>query len=74
MKVLIISQYFWPENFRINDLATGLEERGHGVTVLAGLPKYTQGSFFDGYGITGPYTEDMDGVRVVRVAMVPRGH
>ena len=28
MKILIVSQYFWPENFRINDLATEFAARG----------------------------------------------
>ena len=50
MKVLIISQYFWPEGFRINDLALGLRDRGHEVTVLAGKPNYPAGAFFPGYG------------------------
>lgn len=50
MHILIVSQYFWPENFRINDLALGLQERGHQVTVLTGIPNYPNGSVFDGYG------------------------
>jgi glycosyltransferase involved in cell wall biosynthesis len=73
LNILIVTQYFWPENFRINDLAAGLQARGHKVTVLTGLPNYPQGSFYDGYGIKGPYTENMNGVRVVRVPLVPRG-
>jgi glycosyltransferase involved in cell wall biosynthesis len=73
LNILIVTQYFWPENFRINDLASGLHVRGHRVTVLAGLPNYPQGTFYPGYGIKGPYTEDMNGVRVVRVPVVPRG-
>ena len=73
MKFLIISQYFWPENFRINDLALGLKERGHEVTVITGMPNYPKGKFFDGYGYGGPYTETMEGIRIVRVPMVPRG-
>ena len=38
MKVLIVSQFFWPENFRINDLAKELNQRDHEVTVLTGIP------------------------------------
>src|SRR5262245_35252159 len=34
LKILIVTQYFWPESFRINDLALGLRDRGHDVTVL----------------------------------------
>jgi hypothetical protein len=46
MRLLIVSQYFWPENFRINDLANELANRGHEVTVLSGLPNYPGGSVF----------------------------
>jgi hypothetical protein len=51
MKILIVSQYFWPENFRINDLAEALKTRGHEVTVLTGIPNYPAGQFFEGYGL-----------------------
>jgi glycosyltransferase involved in cell wall biosynthesis len=49
MKILIISQYFWPENFRINDVCLGLKERGHNITVLTGKPNYPKGDYFEGY-------------------------
>lgn len=74
MKVLIVSQYFWPENFRINDLAVGLVERGHEVTVLTGIPNYPQGRFFSGYGFFKKMREEYKGVRIFRVPLVPRGN
>lgn len=73
MRILIVSQYFRPEEFRINDLASGLVERGHAVTVLTGIPNYPSGRYFPGYGVLGPRREEMDGVRVVRVPLTPRG-
>lgn len=73
MRVLIVSQYFWPENFRINDLALGLLERGHEVTVFTGKPNYPEGRFFPGYGFFGRAHEDFRGVRVIRVPLIPRG-
>lgn len=73
MKILIVSQYFRPENFRINDVAEGLAERGHEVTVLTGMPNYTTGRFAPGYGWFGPYSESFGAVRVVRVPLLPRG-
>lgn len=73
MKVLIISQYFWPENFRINDLAQGLCQLGHRVTVLTGQPNYPGGRFFPGYGFFKKPEEDYCGMRVVRVPLLPRG-
>lgn len=73
LHILIISQYFWPENFRINDLAVGLVERGHRVTVLTGQPNYPTGRFFQGYGYFSPIHENYLGVNIVRVPLLPRG-
>ena len=49
MRVLVISQYYWPESFRINDLTEDLVRRGHQVTVLTGVPNYPSGSIFPEY-------------------------
>jgi len=73
MKLLVVSQYFWPENFRINDLAREFKRRGHDVTVLTGLPNYPAGTFSSGYGLSGPYRECYEGVDVIRCPLFPRG-
>lgn len=73
MKLLVVSQYFWPENFRINDLVADMVGRGHEVTVLTGQPNYPSGRFFPGYGWTHFHTDSYQGARVVRVPLVPRG-
>lgn len=73
MNVLVVSQYFWPEVFRINDLVEGLIERGHEVTVLTGKPNYPDGSFFPGYGFFGPMRQKYKGASVLRVPLVARG-
>ena len=73
MKILIVTQYFWPEDFRINDLALGLAARGHEVTVFTGKPNYPGGRFFAGYGFFGRAREEWSGVTVVRVPLTPRG-
>ena len=73
MRVLIVTQYFWPENFRINDLAQGLAKIGHDVTVLTGQPNYPSGRFYNGYGFFGHRHDVYEGLRVVRVPLVPRG-
>jgi glycosyltransferase involved in cell wall biosynthesis len=74
MKVLIVTQYFYPENFRVNDLAAWLVERRHEVTVLTGIPNYPSGRCFSGYGIFQRRTEMWNGVFIVRVPQVPRGN
>jgi len=73
MNVLLVTQYFWPENFRINDLAQGLRNRGHQVTVYTGKPNYPGGRFFPGYGLFERGNDAFGGVRVIRVPLIPRG-
>lgn len=73
MRILVVSQYFRPENFRLNDVVEGLHARGHAVTVLTGLPNYPSGQFFSGYGWGGPWRETLGGAEVVRVPLIPRG-
>jgi colanic acid biosynthesis glycosyl transferase WcaI len=73
MNILMISQYFWPENFGINDLAKGLRKKGHQITVLTGMPNYPEGRFFAGYRALSIRKDDYNGVQIVRVPMVPKG-
>jgi len=72
MNILIVTQYFWPENFRVNELVAGLVTRGHAVTVLTGQPNYPSGSFYPGYGWRGPRSEEAFGARIMRVPMAAR--
>jgi colanic acid biosynthesis glycosyl transferase WcaI len=73
MKILIVTQYFWPENFRINDLAEGLRDRGHQVSVLTGKPNYPSGTFLSGYGFLKRNKDSYKGLAVIRVPVIPRG-
>ncbi len=73
MKILVFSQYFYPENFRINTLCRELVYRGHEVTVVTGFPQYPLGQIFEGYGFDIPYEKTWNGVRIVRVKVHPRG-
>lgn len=73
MRILIVSQYYWPENFLINDLASLLAKAGLEVTVLTGKPNYPGGEFFDGYRAWGVRREVHDGVSIVRVPIARRG-
>jgi glycosyltransferase involved in cell wall biosynthesis len=73
MKILIVTQYFWPENFRVNDLAVDLAKRGHEITVLTGKPNYPGGNFFKGYSMFGNSVEYWNGIKIYRSALIPRG-
>lgn len=73
LNILIISQYFWPENFRINDLVQELVERGHAVTVLTGLPNYPSGHVFEDYQRAPETFNSYKGASIVRVPLLSRG-
>jgi glycosyltransferase involved in cell wall biosynthesis len=73
MKVLVLSQHFWPEVFRINDVVLSLRDAGAEVTVLTGKPNYPGGSIFPGYRALGTHKESYHGVDVYRVPLIPRG-
>ena len=72
-KILIVSPVFWPESFRVNDLAAAWADKGYEVEVLAGHPNYPEGSYFKGYTWHGPFKEEWSGVRILRFPQVPRG-
>ena len=73
MKILIISQYFFPENLRINDLCEGLKEKGHEISVLTGKPNYPDGNFYKGYNFFNKLNDNYKGIRVYRSPVIPRG-
>ncbi|ONH30611.1 glycosyltransferase family 4 protein [Pseudofrankia asymbiotica] len=71
MRVTIVSQYFWPERFQVNDLAVGLRERGHRVTVLTGQPSHPHRQAFAGRWRSA--REWYEGVEAVRVPLASGG-
>jgi glycosyltransferase involved in cell wall biosynthesis len=73
MRLLVVTQYFWPENFRINDLTAELVRRGHQVTVLTGLPNYPDGQVFSEFRKDPHSFLKYEGVEIVRVPMTARG-
>jgi glycosyltransferase involved in cell wall biosynthesis len=73
LRVLIVSQFFWPENFKINDVAKGLKDRGNEVSVLTGIPNYPKGKFYNGYSFFKMKREDYEGITIYRSSVVPRG-
>jgi glycosyltransferase involved in cell wall biosynthesis len=73
MRILILTQYFWPESFRINDIVLSLRERGHDVSVFTGKPNYPKGIFFEGYTFFNKRVEYWNDIKVFRVPLIPRG-
>ncbi len=73
LRILIVTQYFWPENFRVNDLVRECVQRGHLVTVLTGVPNYPTGAVFAAYRQDPNAFNTYNGAEIVRVPMLPRG-
>lgn len=73
MRVLIVSQYFWPESFQINDVANTLLEKGVEVEVLTGKPNYPRGEIFSGYRAWGLQREMHQGIGINRIPLLARG-
>ena len=73
MNILIVTQYFYPENFRINDFAQEFQSRGHKVTILTGIPNYPSGQYYAGYGLFKKNREIYEGMEIFRSPLIPRG-
>ena len=74
MRILVISQHFYPENFRINDLCLGLQEKGNKVSVLTAKPNYPKGYFFEGYTFLNKSIDNYNGIKIYRSPIIPRGN
>lgn len=73
MKVLVLSQHFWPESFRINEVVESLQAAGCPVSVLTGQPNYPLGEVFEGYRASGLGRQvHPSGYTIFRVPMMPR--
>lgn len=74
LRVLVISHYFAPEPFRINQVVADLAAAGARITVLTGQPNYPDGDVYPGYSATGStVVPHLDGYDVARVPVLPRG-
>jgi colanic acid biosynthesis glycosyl transferase WcaI len=73
VRFLFVTQVFWPENFRVNDLAAELVKRGHEVTVLTGVPNYPEGAVFPAFRERPESFASYAGVEIIRVPIVVRG-
>ena len=73
-KILFVCQYFYPEIFRGNDVAFHWAEEGHDVHVVTGIPNYPDGVFHKGYGMFKNRNQVVNGVRVTRLPIFPRGN
>lgn len=73
MKICIFTNHFFPEDFKVNDIAFELQKAGFDVTVLTAIPDYPKGKYYDGYGLFKRRHENVNGVDVYRMPIIPRG-
>ena len=72
MKLLVWSQYFWPEGFQINDVTKSLLGKGVEIEVLTGKPNYPGGAILPGYRAWGCQQESYKGIRINRIPLLAR--
>lgn len=72
MKILVVCQHYWPENFRVTEICEALVERGHQVTALVGLPNYPTGHIPDEYKGFRNRKQIHNGVEIIRCFEVGR--
>lgn len=74
MKIVLVGQYYWPDNFLINDIAEEMVQRGHQVTVLTGLPDYATSKVPPEFKFGKRRHETRNGVEIFRVPIIARHH
>jgi colanic acid biosynthesis glycosyl transferase WcaI len=73
LRLLVVCQYFWPEDFRVNELVGALARRGHDITILTGKPNYPHGRLFPEFVEHPERFATYEGARIIRVPIVTRG-
>ena len=71
--ILVVSQYFWPEDFRVNELVIGFQKNGYNVEVLTGRPNYPSGSTFMDFKKNPKKFSVYSDIKIHRVWQFPRG-
>ena len=74
MKILIFTQYFWPENFRINDIASFLSSKKNEVTVITGYPNYPEGRIFKNFKKNRDKYSKLNNIKIIRIPIITRGN
>ncbi len=72
MKILVVTQHYWPEPFPTTDLCESLAARGHQVTVVTDLPNYPMGYIHPQYKGGKNRQEERNGVKIFRTFTIGR--
>lgn len=72
MKILVVSQYYYPEPVRVNDICEELVKKGYEVDVVTDIPNYPMGEIYEEYQKQNVKDEIINGVNVHRCYTIPR--
>lgn len=73
-RVLVYTNHFYPEQFKVNDLVSWIKTKQLHVTVVTGIPNYPSGKFYSGYGFFKNNFESKINYKVYRLPLIPRGN
>lgn len=69
-KILIVTECFYPEEFKINDVALDWKNKGYDVDVLTTVPTYPASKVFNGYENKWYQKDNWQGINIYRVKSV----
>jgi glycosyltransferase involved in cell wall biosynthesis len=69
-KILIVTECFYPEEFKINDVALSWKDKGYDVDVLTLVPTYPLGKVFPGYKNGFFRKDEYQGINIFRIHAV----
>jgi glycosyltransferase involved in cell wall biosynthesis len=69
-KILIVTECFYPEEFKINDVALSWKDKGYDVDVLTLVPTYPLGKVFPGYKNSFFRKDEYQGINIFRIHAV----
>lgn len=70
MKILVVSEVFYPENFLINDLVKEWKKQGWVVDIISQYPSYPESYVYPGYTNKDYRIEDWEGSKIFRFPFI----
>tara|TARA_B110000902_G_scaffold23853_1_gene26388 strand:- start:289 stop:1512 length:1224 start_codon:yes stop_codon:yes gene_type:complete len=73
-RILVYTNHYFPENFKINDVVGHFDDQEYSVKVITGIPNYPGGIIFKNYGFFKKSFEAKGNVKIRRLPLIPRGN
>ena len=72
-KILVYTNHYFPENFKINDIVNHFDNQENYVKVITGIPNSPSGKIFKNYGYFKKTNETKGNVKIRRLPLITRG-